>query len=246
MSIAKNNLIEVLSNRTDVVAYYSKISHIMNNIIYILILIILTSCSSYTFKSVTGNYQTKGGFEWGSMMDLKEDSNFTYKWRVGLFSGETTGKWLIEGNNLILNSDLQPQLSTLPKYRLIIEANNNADKITFDLLWPDTVEALHGAVGFLFYNGDTIDSQVSDIEGRMVFKKQLLDSIKISFIGFKEIILTNINSDYYKIVTLWDDDEMYEFFTNEIWKIRGDYLIDKSVNDYYYEKRFHKINMSSM
>ena len=42
-------------------------------------------------------------------------------------------------------------------------------------------------------------------------------------------------------MTIAKNELMYEFFTNEIWKIRGDYLIDKTKNDCYYEKRFYKV-----
>ena len=129
----------------------------------------------------------------------------------------------------------------MTKYRIIKTENNDFNKLTIDLFWPDSLEPLPGASGLMFYDGDTIDGQISDLEGRMILKKQLADSIKISFISLKDIVLTNIDFDYYKIVTIEDNDNMYEFFTNEIWKIRGDYLIDKTKNDYYYEKRFYKI-----
>ena len=33
----------------------------------------------------------------------------------------------------------------------------------------------------------------------------------------------------------------YEVFTNETWRIRGHYLIDRTKNRDYYEKKFYKI-----
>lgn len=213
----------------------------MKYVIFILTLISTISCSTYRFKTVSGHYRTKGGFEWGSCIDLNQDSIFIYKWQSGLIFGKTTGKWKIEGNNLILNSDLQPQLDTLPNYRIIKTEKNNANKITIDLFWTDSLEVLIGASGLMFYNGDTIERQVSDLNGRMIFKKQVADSLKISYIASRDILMNDFNYDYYKIVTIAKNELMYEFFTNEIWKIRGDYLIDKTKNDCYYEKRFYKV-----
>jgi hypothetical protein len=204
-----------------------------------------TSCSRYTIESVSNTYSTKGGFEWGSRIELKNDSTFTYEWQVGLVMGRTSGKWFIDRNKLILNSDFQPQQDTIPNYRLITRRNASTNEIILDLLKPKNKQPLFGAYGLMYYNGDIIDQQTSYNNGRLVFKKQLSDSILIIFPSqnLKEIVLKNINPGYYKIETIEKSiyNHEYEFFTNEIWKIRNKYLIDKTKNKYYYEKRFFKV-----
>jgi len=205
-----------------------------------LIIFTLTSCSLNNYERMSGKYYTKGGFEWGSSIWIKEDSTFSYKWQLGLIFGQTDGKWDIKMNKLILNSDLQPLMFPKPDFYILNCNNKNLDKITINLLWTDTTGGLIGAYGEMFYGGKRIDEQISDENGLIMFKKQDFDSIRVSFIGLKNVVLTNFNNDYYKILTT-SVNEMYEYFTDETWKIRGSSLIDKTENKYYYEKKFRKI-----
>jgi hypothetical protein len=202
----------------------------------------MTSCTAYNFQRVSGRYVTKGGFEWGSSINLKPDSNFIYDWQIGGLFGHETGKWNLNGNNLILNSDFHPSIDTTPKFYLLDKQTNNTFKIQFLLYYPNTVDALIGANGLMFFNADTIFKSVSDINGLLTFPKHEYDSIKILFIGLKDILIPYSSYDYFKITSVdFPVDYMYEYFEDEFWKIRGTHLIDKSKNRYYYEKRFYKI-----
>jgi hypothetical protein len=213
----------------------------MRYFIGILIFFLLSSCKTAKFDSVTGKYRTKGGFEWGSNISLNKDSTFIYKWQTGLIYGETTGKWKLSGNNLVLDSDLQPQKDTPSSFYIIDKRNTNSSDIVFDLYFPDSTDVLIGANGLMFHDGDTIRNVFSDIHGNMRFPKQENDSIKILFIGLKDILISDSVNDYFKIATVDNNGNMYEYFTNETWQVRGNHLIDKSKNQNYYEKRFYKI-----
>jgi len=213
----------------------------MRYIIGILIFFLLSSCKTAKFYSVAGNYRTKGGFEWGSRISIKKDSTFIYLWQSSLVFGETKGKWKLNGNKLILNSDLQPQKDIRPNFHIIDKRNTNSSDIVLDLYFPDSTDVLIGAIGLMFHDGDTIKNVISDINGHMRFSKQENDSIKILFIGLKDILISDSVNDYFKIATVDDYENMYEYFTNETWKVRGNHLIDNSKNQYYYERRFYKI-----
>lgn len=202
---------------------------------------LLTSCKSVKFDSVTGNYRTKGGFEWGSHISLNRDSTFIYKWQSGLIYGETIGKWKLEVNNVVLNSDLQPPKDTPTNFNILDKRFTNSSDIVFDLFFPDSTTVLAAATGLMFHNGDTIRNIISDLNGNMRFPKQENDSIKILFIGLKDILISDSVNDYFKIATIDYLDNMVEYFTNEPWRVRGNHLIDKSKNQYYYEKRFYKL-----
>ena len=213
----------------------------MKYIIKIFLILLLTSCTVHDFQTVSGHYRTKGGFEWGSSIILKQDSSFVYNSQVGLIFGQETGKWCVKRNNIILNSDFHPKKDTTPNFYLLDKKINNSSKIEFQLYFPDST-ALIGANGLMFYDKDTIFKNVSDISGLMTFPKHEYDSIKISYIIIKDIVIPNSINDYFKIAAVYFPFEhMYEYFENEVWQIRGKYLIDKSKNKYYYEKRFYKI-----
>ena len=205
---------------------------------------IFTSCSMYKKNNISGFYRTKAGYEWGSSIYLNIDSTFSYKWQVGLLLGETRGIWSIKNDSLILNSDLQPQEDTTPDYYLIDRRIMDSGEIVFELFFPDTTETLLGATGLLFKNNDTIARALSDIDGKMLFARQVFDSIKIHYLGIKSINIVDKDYDNYKIVAVEDSSiYIYEYFTDEKWEILRDTLIDNTENEYYYEKIFYKVKV---
>lgn len=201
-------------------------------------LLFITSCLTNKLRTIPGSYKTKGGYPlFSSTIDLMQDSTFVYNKYACLLNIKSTGIWSIKENKLVLNSDLQPYPDSLPNFKVIKAENNNSDKITFDLLSPDTLKALPTAVGFMFYKGDTIDRQLGGLNGKMYFEKKAVDSIKIISVDIKEIVLADIDSDYYRIVAI-KDHNMYEFFTNEICEIRNSSLINKKNNK---KVRYYKV-----
>jgi len=219
---------------------------LMKNKFYILLLLFLTSCSAYKNKGVSGYYQTKGGFEWGSSISLSSDSTFSYKWQIGLFVGVTKGKWDVEYDSIILNSDLQPPKDKTPDYYLIDRGIVDSEDIIFELFLSDTTEVLIGANGLMFKNDDTIAKALSDNEGKMLFARQDFDSIKISYLGIKYVNVVDKECNYFKIIALEDSSSyMYEYFTDEKWKIHKNVLIDDTENEYYYEKKMYRTKVKN-
>ena len=211
---------------------------------YVLVLIIFASCSTYRSYDVSGFYRTKGGYEWGSSIYLNNDSTFSYKWQTGLIIGETRGRWSIQNDSLILNSDWQPQKDTTPDYYLIDRNIMDSGEMVFELFFPDTTDALPGANGLMFKNNDTIAWALSDLDGKMLFPRQDFDSIRIYYIGIKGIKIVDKDYDYYKIVAVEDPSVyVYEYFTDEKWGILRDSLIDNTENEYYYERQLYRVKV---
>jgi hypothetical protein len=214
----------------------------MKRIIELILILLITSCTVNNYQTVSGRYRTKGGFEWGSSIILKPDSSFIYDWQIGGLFGYETGDWYIKEDNLMLNSDFRPTKDTTPDFYLLDKQTNNTSDIHIYLYNSNSTDALIGANGLMFFKADTIFESVSDIEGLITFPKYKYDSIKISLVGLKEIEIPHSSYDYFKIAAVaFPVDYMYEYFENELWKIRGNHLIDKSKNKYYYEKKFYKI-----
>jgi hypothetical protein len=64
----------------------------------------------YTKMSdLVGTYYWEGFYGVCSDIVLCKDSTFIYSWRQGLAGGTTTGRWFVDRNILILNSDFQPE-----------------------------------------------------------------------------------------------------------------------------------------
>jgi len=212
----------------------------MRYLLKILVIVILTSCKTYNLRTISGHYRTKGGFGWGSNICMKVDSTFIYNWHSGPFFGETIGKWKIKGQKLVLNSYIQPKAESTPDYYPLEIKNTNSKNIAFDLLLPDSTNVLPAATGIMYKNGKQIASKMSELNGQMVFVKQNFDSIKISYIGLKNILITDTNNDYFKIASVENFKNIYEFFTNQTWVVRHRCLINRSFNKQHYEQRFYK------
>ena len=211
----------------------------------ILILMIISfisiNCSTYNIDSLCGKYVTKGGFEWGSFIKLNKDSTFLYTRFVSGSINETKGKWYSSGNKLVLNSEKQPQKDTTPNFYLVEKQKNERKLITIDLI-DNTKEPIVGASAIMFAKTDIIEKTFSDIEGRIVFFKQPFDSIKIQYFVFKNILIHDVEDNYFKIMTVEKQEIGYQFFTDEKWTIKRRKLIDKTKNEIYYEKTYRKVD----
>jgi len=191
--------------------------------IVFILLFLLTSCSTQN-EAIFGLYQTKHN----TKLYLNSDSTFTYESHYDMISGETYGGWDVIENKLILKSAPEILKDTTPKFNILDIGQIDNSGITIDLFWPDSTKVLFGAEGAMFLNNDTIDKQTSDINGRMFFKEQKADSIKIYFPGFKDISLGDFDKNYYKIAAVEKPLPPFDFFKNEIWKVYRNRIKDTS------------------
>ncbi|WP_288985207.1 hypothetical protein [uncultured Flavobacterium sp.] len=199
-----------------------------------LLLMILSSCK---IDDVTGLYNAKGGFEWGSSLKINNDSTFVFNWQTGLMSGETKGKWKRKDNILILNSEQQPIKDTLPNFFIKRQYDTNSDSISFKIFWPH-LEPLPSTNCSVFAKGQKIIEKTGDNDGNIVLLKVDCDSIKIQFIGLRDIVLKSRFKNNIEIITRDLPETGYEYFTDKTLKIRKDRLIFKTKNIYYIEKTY--------
>jgi hypothetical protein len=119
----------------------------------------------------------------------------------------------IKGNKLVLNSERQP------KYRnddyLITKILAKSDTQTMIFIQSKYDEPLPFIKCVSMRNGTAIES-MSDLEGKVKFNFQPIESIEISFPGFKTAHFTNKDASHHDyIITLKDQDDYYRYFTNE-------------------------------
>ena len=202
--------------------------------IIIFVLILLVSCNTFKYNNIACQYQTKGGFESYSSMRLYKDSTFTYEFQAGLLMGKTTGKWLLNVNKIILNSNKQPDKDSILVKESFVE---NQSSIEISVM-NKYEEPLGAAV--IILNNDSVNCFVCDDEGNLKIPEILkIDSLQIHYLG--EIYNYKTKSDdYNKLdinVTFDAKYQSYRFFTNEIWQIRGGNLIDNMNYEYKKGKR---------
>ena len=210
----------------------TKMKHLL--IFFLLLLIISSSCKIENFS---GLYNAKGGFEWGSSLKINNDSTFVFSWQTGLMGGKTKGKWKKKDNILILNSEKQLIKDTLPNFFIRRQYDTNLDSISFRIFWPD-LEPLPSTYCSVFLKGQKILEKTGDNDGKIILPKVDYDSIKIQFIGLRDIVIKPGFKNYIEIVSRDLPETGYEYFTDKTLKIRKDRLVFKTKNIYYIERTY--------
>ncbi len=195
----------------------------------IIIILILTDFSLIAQESnnIVGKYcrEVKHCCIPSFYIEIFPDSTFNY-WTGRNGKIEAKGYWRLEKNELILNSEKQP------------EYKNDDYIIQKILATSDTQTLIHvndefgdpapwvKCVGY--FNGKPIQ-KFTNLYGNLAFDFNPLEKIEITFPGYKTAFFENKNlsrNDY--IFTLKEEDDFYPYFTNET-------LIVKR-NRLYYEK----------
>ncbi|PHR71379.1 MAG: hypothetical protein COA67_06655 [Lutibacter sp.] len=201
--------------------------------IYLILFLFLISCSSTSNlnpKKIQGEYILDDNFYGiGSSIKIKGNNSFEYEWVTGLINGITKGKYVINNNKIILNSEFQPESEEFQnKYRILESENKNLDSIKIRVLEKNGITLNYATC--ILINGDSlIYVTESDNYGFAKIPKVDADSLGISFIGYDyaSIPLNNLKSDYLAIELNEKnpDFEYYQFFTNKNFKIRNNKLI---------------------
>lgn len=214
------------------------------NRLYIFIIILFFSCSqtkNLTLDEIVGEYKwtALASYDIIGSLVISSDYSFNYKWQVGLLSGNTTGKWKLNGDQLILNSDKQP---TSQDYLIQKKEFNKTDSIVIMLtdLYNDTIAF---AICTLKTRSSIIVEKQTTFDGKVSFKHQNSDSIIISYPGYKTAkIPIDTNLSYFH-VNLIESTDFYKYFTHQILTYKNKTLIGTfKTNDNEHEKReFNKV-----
>jgi hypothetical protein len=198
---------------------------------FIFTLIFISSCNNYTYKSIAGEYQAKGGFESHTSINFFIDSTFIYDYQAGLLMGKSEGTWLLYGNKIILNSNKQPDKDSIIVIEKFVEGQKNIEISVAD---KNNVPI---AAAVIILNNDTMNIKICDNDGKVKIEEDTkIDNLQIMYFGENYHYITN-NEVFNKLiinVTFDPKYQTYRFFTNETWEIRNRNLEDNM--NYLYKK----------
>ena len=148
-------------------------------ILYILPLSFLSLNYNIDFNDVVGLYNYKCRLLEHTELELKRDSTFNYYWyRLGFVShsSQTYGKWKINGNKIILNSDLNDTLAKKHMYNFQESIQEKKDSITFEFIDIKN-KPVESIICYLKKGRDTIDRGSTNNLGLFNFEKNDADSL---------------------------------------------------------------------
>ncbi|NEV95065.1 carboxypeptidase-like regulatory domain-containing protein [Psychroflexus sp. YR1-1] len=209
----------------------------------ILTILIFISCSStknLTTDHIIGKYQWNGIYGIGSTIELKADQTFEYNWQTGLIRGTTFGTWEKDGTQITLNSNLQPPENGIENFEIIETEKNKSDSLLIKVIGSDN-ESVPFAACVLKQNTTTLTGASTDFQGETKLPKLEADSLIISFIGYKTIRHRLDSSVSTYVFKMEEENEYYEYFTNEKWTYKNERLYDPSIKkDKYVEKDYYE------
>jgi hypothetical protein len=241
---------------------FSKVRHItIRVIIPVILLLLIWKC--YPSHKITGKYINFGitGF---STICLSKDSSFTYKsMNFDGFQFESQGRYIINQNNVVFRSAIQPVWDSVRVKELFIDSIK--DKIVF------VIKNQYGDLEynwFLIVNNDSLN-YIDVIDGRAVIKKEqfktinaqknssgntlfvpdslVIDSYILFSLGtFYSIKFDNkaanfIELDIYEPAADTIKD-YYRFFSDDAWHLKGNKLIDLKYDEKYTRWKLRKDN----
>ncbi len=214
-----------------------------NNIRYVFIiaLLFLLSCSSnriLTTSEIVGSYYMGDHFEINKHIKFFEDSTFEYHWQMGLLFGETIGRWKLDGEKIILNSNKQPLEKGAKKYEVSRLERETSDSLRVGVFYMNN-EPIPFANIVLKLDSMPISGKVSTKDGTVAFAKQDVDEVLISTFYFDLISQTLDSTVSFIEFKLYEaPDEYYQYFTNEVWNYKRGRLYAPSIKGNKYMKGY--------
>jgi len=211
----------------------------MKTYISIMTLLTLVSCSTtnnLTTEQIIGKYLWNGVYDVGSSIELKSDKTFEYKWHTGLIGGITFGNWKKEGNIIILNSDLERPQDGTEDFEIVKTVSKNTDSLSIRVISPKN-ESVPFATCVLKTDTNTLAEASTDFQGETKMPRLKADSLIISFLGYKTIRHQLDSSKSHYEFKMKEENEYYEYFTDETWTLRSGRLYDPSIKKNKYVKK---------
>lgn len=152
-------------------------------------------------------------------IQILPDSTFFY------WTGESNaalthkGNWKLNGNILILNSDLQPDFKT-DDYR-VSQLQAVSDSATTILITNESGQPLPGARCIAWLNEETFES-FTNLNGEVSFQLKCPDKLMISFPGFKTALFENNRTQHHDFVFALKEQYInWQCFTNKELIVKG-------------------------
>lgn len=205
----------------------------------LILFVCLIGCKTISHISqdqLLGKYQWHGLYGIASNISLNQDSSFVYHWQQGLISGTTKGKWDLEGENIILNSQYQPEETE--KYE--IDSFNHSKTGAYKIRVKDEKNySLPFVACVLMKDSTVIDGAETNENGICELKiSNQANAIEISGVGYFTVKLPiyKLKGNEFSI-TMYEGSKYYQYFTNRKWKVTYKRLIDPEIKIDKYTKR---------
>jgi len=180
-------------------------------------------------KQIIGVYNWKPYYGVAMTIELKEDGTFKYKWRNGLISGTTFGKWRRKGASVILNSDLQPPIKEIETegFEIVKTERTKSDSLSITVIEEN--DLLPFAICILKSDSIILTGSYTELNGKVKLPKfETADSLIVDFVGHKTIRLKLDDSISSYVLKMYPDPKFntgnYHYFTEEIWTFENEQL----------------------
>lgn len=152
-------------------------------------------------------------------IQILPDSTFFY-WTGGRDGALThKGNWKLNGNILVLNSDLQPDFKT-DDYR-VSRLQAVSDSATTILITTESGQPLPGAHCIAWQNEETFEC-FTDLNGGVSFQLKCPDKLMVSFPGFKTALFENNHTQHHDFVFVLKEQYVdWQCFTNKELLVKG-------------------------
>lgn len=147
-------------------------------------ILLLVAVTAYCQRIDFGKYQLCYDMYWRchfqNLIELRQDSTYTFEYRDDTQMMTTKGKWKIEPDFLVLTPDLIPDTIKVTNVFEYINKKNSNNLISFD-------ESFNGIAGLPvdIYRGGIKSSFVTDSIGEIQYSGQVADSISFPIKGRK-------------------------------------------------------------
>ncbi|MGJ8667209.1 MAG: hypothetical protein ACSHW7_12640 [Patiriisocius sp.] len=185
----------------------------------LILLIILTSCSSSRIEKVSLEGRYKAKVEEGLIeIVLEENNRFSFRNVIGLIDSKSKGDWILKENKIILNSD-----STYLKNKIFVDEIKTESEPYFKIHYPDKLAAFGAYI--IFNNKEELGYEIND-SGKINLPKELkVSNFKIYHLG-KEYFYKVLSEDSFE-VTIYFDDLGKTYFETEEYVLKRNKLISE-------------------
>ncbi|MBL1281053.1 MAG: hypothetical protein COA33_012305 [Fluviicola sp.] len=193
-----------------------------------------------TSKQIIGKYQRSGFYDVGSTIELKDDESFEYNWWGGLNNGTTYGTWELEGDEITLNSTLQPVTDELETYEVIKVNSKFSDSLSIRVV-DSKDRPMFSAICQLKADTIVIAGGYTNFKGEKKLPKWKADSLIIVHPGYYTIRyhLDTLMSRYE--FRMEEKNIFYVYFTNDTWTYKKGRLYDPSIKkSKYIRKKYYQ------
>lgn len=159
----------------------------MKNFIYIVLGIIIFSCSTkqLSLNQIEGKYTWNGVSDHGETLELRSDSTFIFEWTQGLITGKTSGKIGCFDNHFCLVSEPEQDIE-----KFTIEVPPQTKQDYYEIMVRDNNwNRFSGATCVAYLNGELIQGQSTNKRGICQIESLEIDSIAISYAGYNNAII---------------------------------------------------------